>query len=273
MPTSAKSSAKSKKSGTKTAIISSPSRKNLPNTLKPEKLPPPAEIVVDKLRSPSGDKTEPETATAETAVPDQDADISEKLQNFVAAKFSHPQADTLTPIPEIPEAKAPPISVEPEPAIPTKLERVNRRLYLFGGLVAGVIIGLVGILAYAYITQISEPKDQKSSESPLSVPSRVPMPAFVRMNISFEVLNGSGISGAAGRAADTLTEKGYDVISVGNADDVKLGAPLELYLIEVEESNREKILGDLVELFGEATYSGLLDTDSSASARIIIRGK
>ncbi len=50
-------------------------------------------------------------------------------------------------------------------------------------------------------------------------PTLVPSPSFDKKTIRIKVLNGSGISGKAGDVKTALTEKGYQEILTGNADE------------------------------------------------------
>lgn len=65
------------------------------------------------------------------------------------------------------------------------------------------------------ITPTGTDEDEAEEESSDSVDKAT---GLDRADLSIVVLNGSGVSGAAGKLSTTLTELGYDVSSTGNAD-------------------------------------------------------
>lgn len=120
-------------------------------------------------------------------------------------------------------------------------KRISKRLIVFGGLFIIVLI-LLGSAIY-FITQdkspqedeitksITLPADQEAtptpevspessdeiSEEPTGEPS--PTTAAAKSDIKITVQNGSGVSGAAGDAADVLKAAGFTIASTGNADN------------------------------------------------------
>lgn len=112
----------------------------------------------------------------------------------------------------------------------------------------------------------SENKDQIASESP--TPTPLPTPQLIRSDWSFEVLNGSGVTGLAKKIADQLKEMGYQVIKIGNAD--KNDYPKTL--ISVREDLVDKIdlvIADLKDVIKIASVAGNLE-EGTVSARIIL---
>lgn len=85
----------------------------------------------------------------------------------------------------------------------------------------------------------------------------------------FEVLNGSGVAGRAGKAAQKLESLGYIVIEIDNADK-QTYTLTEVSVIKDKLDQAEILLEDLQTKFPSATLSGEFATDSTASARIII---
>jgi hypothetical protein len=141
----------------------------------------------------------------------------------------------------------------------------NRLLYVLG-LVGFVVLSLLvcGILIF-YVTgfrSISEQKVVKVVESQVEVSKT---PTFERGNITFEVLNGSGVPGAAKKAADSLQGLGYEVTGTGNTGQV---AGNKLYLKTSVEGYLDNIITDLSG-FEISTVSGEL-TEGTASARLVI---
>jgi hypothetical protein len=183
-----------------------------------------------------------------------------------------------TPVaPEAPKPVAPPPVSEPV----TNLEQIldtdmkdsavevkNRVVFSFGIITALAIIAGAIIVFVIYLGSSKAPKPvtQKATVTPTATPT----PAFTRAAITFEVVNASGVSGAATKGAATLTQAGYTVVSVGNGKKQATSSLLligSLTSVEVSE-----ILADVNSLFSISSSSGDL-TDSTASARIILGSK
>jgi fructose-specific phosphotransferase system component IIB len=119
-------------------------------------------------------------------------------------------------------------------------KRISKRLLVFGGLFIIVLI-LLGSAVY-FITQdkspqedevtksITLPADQEATPTPevkeentdeiSNEPSEAlsPTASENKSDISISVQNGSGVTGAAGKAADILKADGYTIASTTNAD-------------------------------------------------------
>ncbi len=82
-----------------------------------------------------------------------------------------------------------------------------------------VLLALVGVGVYFYMSNTS--KKTTALTPTTAVPTKVPTPTEKPVDksaYSIVVLNGSGIAGEAAKAKTILTDAGYKVISVGNAD-------------------------------------------------------
>lgn len=108
--------------------------------------------------------------------------------------------------------------------------------------------------------------DQTSTPTPAPTPS--PQSTLIRSEWSLEVLNGTGVTGAAKKVADKLKELGYQIVKTGNADrDDYLNSQ-----ILVKENLMDKadlVISDLKDVVRIASVGGELE-DSTASARIIL---
>lgn len=148
-------------------------------------------------------------------------------------------------------------------------EQGNKNLFIFGGIVVGIIIlATVGF----FIFSSKQPQEQKTitpqSETSTPKPTEAPKKALNRADWSMEVLNGSGVSGAAKKIADKLKDLGYPIVKVGNADK----DDYETSQILVSKTLQDKIdlvLADIKDIVKIASSSGDLK-DSTASARIIL---
>lgn len=133
-----------------------------------------------------------------------------------------------------------------------------------------IIILLASGGYYIYSQYFTSGGEVKTSESPTPTPAptETPAPALDKSEWSLEVLNGSGVSGAAKKIANQLTELGYTVVKTGNADK-------DTYTesqILVKDDLKDKIdlvIADLKDVIKIASVAGELK-DSTASARIII---
>lgn len=112
---------------------------------------------------------------------------------------------------------------------------------------------------------------KQSSPTPTPSASAEPTPtprALNREDWSFEVLNGSGVTGAAKKMADQLKESGYPVVKTGNADRDDY-TQSEFFVRKELEDSVDLVILDIKDIIKIASISGELK-DSTASARIII---
>jgi hypothetical protein len=143
------------------------------------------------------------------------------------------------------------------------LDKKNKKLY-FIGLLFTLLIVLSAIGLYIFSQVVNQ---KTTSISTLPIPTLVvsPTPAFDRNQIIIEVFNGSGVGGAAGKAARKLETLGYSQIVTGNT---KLAKGNKLF---VQNGYRfsDQLLFDFKNTFTVSTISGDL-LESTATARIII---
>jgi hypothetical protein len=164
-------------------------------------------------------------------------------------------------------------------------------LVIFGGIVAGKNY-LGGSSEEEKITPtptVTENEIEFIIETPMvSDPTKTPVPKATatptpkptidpvdketgldRSEISIEVLNGSGVTGAASQASDTLKSFGYNISSVGNAETTDY----ENVTIKIK-SNKSNFLDllkkDLGFSYTIGSSSADLADDSSADALVIV---
>ena len=188
---------------------------------------------------------------------------------------------TDTPHPQILPKSSDAPSLHPEPAEDledmleddaedSSLEKKNTVLYWMGMILTIGIILLTGVVFTIYITipkVVKQDGEKTSAEAPHVTPTPI---QFRASDITIDVLNGSGIAGAAAKGAAKLTEKGYTVIATGNAK--KQGTTQLFIAPTVPSSAIASIQADMLSLFGVSSSSGDL-IGSTASARIIIGSK
>lgn len=105
--------------------------------------------------------------------------------------------------------------------------------------------------------------------TPTVTPIPTLAPALSRADLTIQVLNGSGVVGAAGKMRELLEEKGYSVANVGNTDEytyeetqILVKQDLEAYLTMFKE--------DLGEEYSIGSTSASLEEDSPYDAQIIV---
>lgn len=143
----------------------------------------------------------------------------------------------------------------------------KKRLFIIGavtfGVVALIVVGL-------FLTQRKNVTGPTPTPEPTSTPAPTvtPKPSFDRSEWSLEVLNGTGVTGAAKKLADKLVELGYKIVKTGNADRSDYEAS-QLFVAKDMKDKQDLLLEDLKKEISIASVSGELK-DSTASARIIV---
>lgn len=185
------------------------------------------------------------------------------------------------PAPPVAPPVAPPAVPVAEPV--TNLEQIldtdanakdsaadaKNRVVFTIGIVATLAIIVGSVVVFTIYLGSSKTPQQVAHQATVS-PTPTPTPAFQRSKISFEVINSSGVSGAATKGATALTQVGYTVVSVGNG---KKQATSSVFLAKsLTSAEVSEILADVKSLFSVSSSSGEL-TDSTASARIILGSK
>lgn len=150
------------------------------------------------------------------------------------------------------------------------LEKDNKIIFVFASIFLIAIFLATGALIVAVNKFAGEEKTPKPVTLELKPqPESNPAPTLDKSQWVFEVLNGSGIAGAAGKAAKKLETLGYTVVEIGNAD--KQNYPTtQLFVAKKQFDNADLLMEHLKTEFPSVTLSGKLATDSTASARIIV---
>lgn len=184
------------------------------------------------------------------------------------------------------------------PASPQK-KPSKRLIYLIAFILVVVVLGLIGWRFMGDSSESTEeltptptefqiptdtpepsptPEEEEAEEeaSPTKAPTNTPRPTqnpvdkttgLDRSELSVEVLNGSGVSGAAAKAAENLRVLGYSISKTGNADN----SDYTNTTIEVKSSSSEFLSLLKKDLSGSYTIGTTSATFSgSADARVII---
>lgn len=103
---------------------------------------------------------------------------------------------------------------------------------------------------------------------PTETPLPINEPVFNRSDWSLEILNGSGVAGAAKKLADKIQAQGYPIVKTGNAEKDNYSQTQILVKISLQDQV-ELIIADLKDTIKIASVAGELK-EGTASARIII---
>lgn len=135
-----------------------------------------------------------------------------------------------------------------------------------------ILIILVTLSVVFFLMQrknLSGPeKTPEPTVTPTFSPSPTPKPALLRSDWSFEVLNGSGVTGRAKKVAEGLVALGYSVVKTGNADKDTY-AVTQVFVKKDFTDKIDLVIADLRDTIKIASVAGELK-DSTASARIIL---
>lgn len=257
--------------------------------VQPAKMPePPADMVVneaDDEEVPQEDDAAPEVAEQ---APEEEVDLDAIVDEIEESAAEEDAADP-EPEPEVKEVQAP---IEPEEDLEGVLDDIEEDTkeadmtsdrqgssINIGNLILLVALFLFGLLGWAlYLNEkgvfdslMSQPEEMVEEVVEEPTPAPEPTPAAVeqleRTDIRLEILNGSGVSGAAGRQQDIFAALGYETIEVGNADATEGN---ELYVHPDYLEAIDVLLEDVEDELDIATISGQLDEDSELTAQIVL---
>lgn len=158
-------------------------------------------------------------------------------------------------------------TIEPTPRGLGKKQKIT---FLAGILFVALILLSTATIILTFNNMLGQEKIIKTVELEVRKPQaeKDSKPTLDKSEWTFEVLNGSGVAGAALNAAKKLESLGYKVIIIGNADEQTFTLT-ELSVAKDKFDQADLLLEDLQAEFPSATLSGEL-TDSTASARIIL---
>lgn len=208
---------------------------------------------------------------------EEETKIPEVKKKVVVEEVSSQEESTPTDSKEVPApSEEQKLSSETETTLSERpleeevpLEKTNRKLFTAGLIVVLFIFGVTGWVFYL-TNRYAEKTTQEEitlEEGITEEPTATPAPAQLeREEITLEILNGSGVAGAAGDMAEIFEALGYEVVEIGNADEIEGN---ELYVSSDIEDLIDILLEDAEEELDISSISGELD-DSDASARIIL---
>lgn len=161
---------------------------------------------------------------------------------------------------ELPEMENP---VEDEVMTTAKKE------WKIGLVVFGLFAVMLGGTVWVYtlnnqkISEVSKSVNQDTSEVSKSVDQQVSEPV-VSVEPVFAIFNGSGIPGAAGKLKTKIEAAGYEVVEVGNADEVQTGTTVEISNLVSNQKD------EILKTIGTGEYLPLRDSNLKYSVKVII---
>jgi hypothetical protein len=149
----------------------------------------------------------------------------------------------------------------------TETEAATRKSVAFIWVLLGIfVIFLAGGLAFAFLFQHPQQPEQVYT-APTDTPAPIKPEAPAAAQWKIEVLNGSGVPGAAAKVASRLELLGYTILKTGNTDATP--AKTTFYLSKEFSPYADDFVSSLAKEKITAVNGGEL-TGSTASAQIII---
>jgi len=145
-------------------------------------------------------------------------------------------------------------------------EKRGKLLFVLGSVLGILILAGVVTLTVLYF-KVPEKKAIITEPTPTPQVTEAPKTTIANADITFEVLNGSGISGQAAKYGKQLETLGFKVSSLGNAEGEHTG--LTIYIVASLEAQKNTLMADIKEEFPQASYAGAL-TDGTTLVRLII---
>ena len=153
--------------------------------------------------------------------------------------------------------------------IEVPVEKSNRKLLRAGLIVVLIIFGVTGWIFYFTSRYTEKTTQEEITLEETEVATPTPAPELVQLEreeITLEILNGSGVAGAAGDAAEIFEALGYVDVEAGNGDDT---VGNDLYVITEFEDIIDVLLEDVESELDISSIAGELE-DSDYAARIIL---
>lgn len=135
-----------------------------------------------------------------------------------------------------------------------------------------ILIGAIGAGAYYFMNREPAEEDTEVTVTEDTFPTEEPTPTeepVDRAEYEIEVLNGSTVSGEAGRLQEALEEEGFTVDSVANADNTDYTTTI----IQAKATVSEAFIDDLASVLEETYVLGsteVLDATDEHDVVIII---
>ncbi len=233
-------------------------------------------MAAKKIITPEEEKTQhakvEEVVIEET--PSEEVPLKKEKEEPISTELE--EAPSEAALPEKEELEEQELSPESEETLKERpleeevpLEKTNKKLFITGFFIALLVFGLTGGVFYLAnraskeITKEVTTEIEEAAATPTATPDSTQLD---REEITLEILNGSGVSGAAAGTADIFEALGYEIMKTGNADST---VGNELYVGADFEGLIDVLLEDVEDELDISSISGELE-GSTASARIIL---
>ncbi|KKU58398.1 MAG: hypothetical protein UX80_C0003G0053 [Candidatus Amesbacteria bacterium GW2011_GWA2_47_11b] len=199
----------------------------------------------------------------------------DKVSEEVITEVEVEEPAEAKPILEPQVVEAPP-TVEPvkedvPPAVQVVSEepkKENGWLWILVAFVLGALVGTVSGYLVAKTQKLQNAKTQTTVAQTSPTPSPSPATDVKRADLKVQVLNGSGVAGAAAKAKTMLEGLGYVDVAAGNADGDF--AETEIAVKDGQTAVYELVKKDVEDEYTLATEAASLDADSDYDAVITL---
>lgn len=198
-----------------------------------------------------------------------------KEEGFVSAPSDATPVSVMNEeVAEAPKGGVESLFVKSEPGINPEITVVGKRGTPLGVWV-GAMLGVALAIGVSLIILVRGPATlpfmaEKPTPTPTPTVEPTPSPAVVvRSDIKVSVVNGGGTPGAGNKMKAFLEEKGYTVVSVGNADEYTY-TQTEI-LVKSGKSDYAALLSDDLKAdYVLGTSSATVDEDEAYDAQVIV---
>ena len=140
-----------------------------------------------------------------------------------------------------------------------------------------LILSIIATSAFAVWRTYQKFANPPSSIKPTIAPTNTPEPTMALSltpeppnTYSIQILNGSGVAGAAGKMQKLLQENKYDVQDVGNATDYELNSTRIYHKATIPQIYLNILDSVLTDTYNISSYEAGLSIDSTYDIQIII---
>lgn len=232
-----------------------------PETAHEEKREEPQEVVIEEK--------EEEKETTPLMVVEEEPKESEEI---AAASDFAPVEKEQEKEKEKEEKPQPNETLESEPSAKTNV--LILALVAFLSFMCGILLTFIAVRVIGVSQNGSTAVNPSSTPQETAIPTTQPSTSPVsRKEVTIEVQNGSGKSGAAKKAADFLSEKGYTIGKTGNADKSTYEESQLIVKKSTSQETIDLITKDLSETYTMGSTQTTLEDSSSVTIRFIVGKK
>jgi hypothetical protein len=194
------------------------------------------------------------TPAATESLPDQPA-TPETTATGLSPLIIKPDESTHPVIDILPSRT---INLEPEPVEKSaEVYKESKKPILIIATIILIVVAVVGVLIYLLISASKKATPGSAPQIPVVISPTMVTPvtatategAVLKSDIKIKILNGSGITGLAGKTGDNLKALGYTNIEIGNAEGPTVTATDVIFSGRVTQAVKEEIVTELQKTF------------------------